>query len=264
LKSIPKIKNAIIITNPPYLTNFSAKRKKIYEKVAKYFESTDYVDLYLLALEKMLEAQDFVVAIVPETFLTSNFRHFGRLSSVSILEENCFHDTENPVCVACFDKKYKTYDKIKIYKNGSYLEYLGNLEKKRLKPQKNIKLSFNIVDGNIALRAVDGTNPQKRIAFIPVEKLDYDTKGIKYSSRLITIIKVYFEDEKVVNEYIKLCNEILEDYRIQTHDILMSPFKGNAKNGIRRRRLDYATARAIMEKAFLKIKGNQNGQLKFI
>jgi len=30
LLSIPKIKNSIIITNPPYLTNYSAKRKNIY------------------------------------------------------------------------------------------------------------------------------------------------------------------------------------------------------------------------------------------
>ena len=52
LVNIPRIDGSIIITNPPYLTNYSAKRKKIFERVSRYFASTSYDDLYQVALEK--------------------------------------------------------------------------------------------------------------------------------------------------------------------------------------------------------------------
>lgn len=67
---------------------------------------------------------------------------------------------------------------------------------------------------------------------------------------MITVIDV----PKVtnVNEFIEICNEILLEYRKQVSDILLSPFKGNKKNGPRRRRLDYKTARAIIEEAYTK------------
>ena len=65
LISIPHIDNSIIITNPPYLSNYSASRKKIDDKVEKYFSSSSYDDVYLIALDKMTDAQDYVVAIIP-------------------------------------------------------------------------------------------------------------------------------------------------------------------------------------------------------
>ena len=52
-----------------------------------------------------------------------------------------------------------------------------------------------------------------------------------------------------MNLLAKQCNMILAEYRLDTSDINLSPFKGNAKDGTRRRRLDYKTARAIIEQA---------------
>jgi len=69
LLNIPKIENSIIITNPPYLTNYSAQRKKIYENVKQYFDVCKYDDLYQLAIEKCLENNDFGIMIIPETRL---------------------------------------------------------------------------------------------------------------------------------------------------------------------------------------------------
>ncbi len=56
---------------------------------------------------------------------------------------------------------------------------------------------------------------------------------------------------------IRLSNERLSEFRKNTDDILLSPFKGNKKNGERRRRLDYKTARAIIEDAYLSIGSNE-------
>ena len=49
---------------------------KLTREMNKYFK--EHTDLYQLAIDRMLEAQDFVVAIVPETYINSKFfnKHF--------------------------------------------------------------------------------------------------------------------------------------------------------------------------------------------
>lgn len=250
LKSIPHIEEAIIITNPPYIAKYSASRKKVENNVKMYFENSKYDDIYLIALDKMLDAQDNVVAIIPETFINSNFQSKNRLVSITILEENPFDDTDTPVCVVCFDKTTKKYSEIKIFKNDDYLGTLEYFESLRLTPKNDIKIKFNSPAGWLALRAVDTTNPNEKIKFDFKNNIEYDwEKGIKVSSRLLTLIDVVVPD---VNreEFIIECNRILNNIRIQTSDVILSPFKGNMKNGKRRRRLDYKTARSIIEKAY--------------
>jgi hypothetical protein len=256
LKNIKQIKKSIIITNPPYLTNYSAKRKGIYENISHYFESCNYDDVYQLAIEKCMENNDYGVMIIPETFINSSFpKH--RIESITIIEGLMFNDTENPICVICFDKRNKIYDEIKIYKNENYIGTLGKLERMRKIPRKNIDIKFNSLKGQIALRAVDTTKVDKPIQFMRPEEIDYDLSTIKVSSRLITLIELVIE-EKFLNQIIEYSNNILFDFRKETNDILLSPFKGNKKNGERRRRLDYQTARSILEEAYEKTHPNSS------
>lgn len=264
LINIPHIDNAIIITNPPYLSNYSASRKKIISKVEKYFKSSEYDDLYLIALSKMLEAQDYVVAIIPETFINSSFKQKNRLFSITILEENPFEDTDTPVCVVCFDNKIKDISEVLVYKNEDLVSTLGSLESFRLIPNKKLKIAFNIIDAWLGLRAVDTTDPKNMIKFDFKENFDYDWgKGIKTSSRLLSVIDISIP-ENDRQKFIDLCNNMLFELRLKTKDIILSPFKGNMKNGIRRRRLDFNTARAIMEQAYYCLYGGEllNEQLR--
>jgi len=247
LISIPKINNSITITNPPYLSNYSAKRKGIYENVKKYFDSCNYDDVYQLAIEKCL-VNDFGIMIIPETFINSSFPK-NRLASITIIEEQLFDDTETPICVICFDKKDKHYDNIKIYKNEILLGNLGTYERMRKSPRKILNIKFNSSKGQIALRAVDTTSHKKPIAFMKPEEIDYDLSTIKTSSRLITLIELDTSAD-LTDKIIEQSNKILFEFRKNTKDILLSPFKGNKKNGERRRRLDYLTARAILEDAY--------------
>lgn len=244
---IPHAEDSIIVTNPPYLSNYSAKRRHILGPAKKYFDISGYGDLYLLALSNMLKAQDLVVAIVPETFINSPFPK-DRLSSINILEENPFTETETPVCVVCFNGVSKSSREIKVYKNNHFKSSLGDLEARRLHSEHNLKIKFNSINGKIGLRAVDTTDPGRRISFMRKDELPYDLSGIKVSSRIITLIDMDVAEDNLT-EFIGACNRILEKYRKDTDDILLSPFKGNMKNGKRRRRLDYETARAIMEMA---------------
>lgn len=256
LKKIPHIDNAIIITNPPYLTKYSASRKHI-KISSKYFKN--HTDLYQLAIDKMLKAQDFAVAIIPETYINSKFfnKHLSRINSITILTENPFSDTENPVCVVCFDNVEKIPPEIKVYADDEYLNDYSYFKELKLTPKRNYSIRFNVKSGKLALRAVDLTTDDKKIRFYSKEELNYDLSRISNSSRLITLIDLDCADINI-KELVKECNRLLEDYRNKTKDITLSPFKGNTKDGKRRRRLDYKTARCIIEKALCNLRGDEN------
>lgn len=253
LKAIPHVEDAIIITNPPYLTKYSASRKKISIDNA-YFN--DHTDLYQLAIDKILEAQDCAVAIVPETYINSKYfdKNLGRVFSVTILTENPFDDTENPVCVVCFDNVPKSTQEIKVYVDEEFVNNYSYFQGLRLRPNRGYKIRFNVPSGKIALRAVDLTGDDQKIKFYEVQDLNYDLSKVGFSSRLVTIIDLDCDNIEI-KELVAECNRLLEEYRIKTKDVILSPFKGNAKDGTRRRRLDYKTARCIIEIAISNLKG---------
>lgn len=250
LLSIPHIDNAIIITNPPYIAKQSASRKKI--DLSKYFNLTTYDDVYLIALDKMLEAQHNVVAIIPESFLNSSYKQKNLISSITVLEENPFEDTENPVCVVCFDHVPKSLDKVMIYKNNQLINSLEGINKIRIEPDNKVKIIFNTLKGWLGLRAVDSTDDKTFINFDFKGNFKYDWENnIKVSSRHFSLIDLDVPESKR-KDFIDECNKIIKQLRVESCDILLTPFKGNTKKGIRRRRLDFRLARAIMEQAYYK------------
>ena len=259
LISIPHIDDkTIIITNPPYLSNYSASRKGIMSEVKKYFDKTIYDDLYLLSLENMLKSQEYVVAIIPETFINSNFKEKNYLHSITILEENPFDDTDTPVVVACFDGVLKSLSNVFVYKNETKIIDMASIEEMRLIPQNNVEMAFNDINGWLAVRCVDTTNPNDMLKFDFKDDIDYDwDKGIKVSSRLLTLISLDVPLDKR-QEFIVECNNILNKLRDDTNDIIFSPFKGNMRNGRRRRRLDFKTCRAIIEIAYTNLFNTDN------
>ena len=262
LVKIPHEENAVIVTNPPYISNYSAARKKIGTDLKKYFDSTDYDDVYLLALDKMLEAQKNVVAIIPETFINSPYRQKHLLKSITILEDNPFLDTDTPVVVVCFDSIEKPYSEIQIYKDSEFICTLDDVERCRMVPDNSVKLKFNDPDGWLGVRCVDTTDPNNMLHFDFKENIDYNwEKGIKVSSRLLTLISMDVPEKKR-QAFIDECNSILDEVRTRSHDIILSPFKGNMKNGVRRRRLDFMTCRAIIERAYHKVVDAKKAKLK--
>lgn len=247
LKSIPTIKDAIIITNPPYLAKQSASRKNIC--LNEYFKDSPYDDIYLVALSKMIEAQKHIVAIIPESFINSSFKDKNLLSSVTILEENPFNDTEVPVCVACFDGIYKDFSEIKIYKNDKFVDFLENIINLRIEPENSLKVTFNDTEGWLGIRAIDSTDDINNIKFDYKENIKYDWRNkIKNTSRHFTLVSIDISDDSRP-KFLEKCNLLLNEIRIKSSDILLTPFMGNTKSGKRRRRLDFRLARAIIEKA---------------
>ena len=234
---------SLICTNPPYLAKHSAKRKGVWNNVSQYYER--FYDLYEVAIYRSMENATAGVFIVPETFLHSDFSK-RTLRLVSVILDNPFTDTENPVCVACFDKTALHKDMGKIYIGDMFSCHLSNINREKYKTKRNKNVIFNDARGNIALKAVDGVEPQDKIRFASANDFYYSADKIKTSSRLLTYIKINGLEEDHSGDFLNLANKNLDTLRRKTSDLILSPFKGNNKSGERRRRLDYALARYII------------------
>lgn len=249
LLNIPTMNSFFIITNPPYLTKYSATRKRVFAETAKYFDLYEWIDLYQIALDRCLESYRRVVAIIPETFINSTYPK-SHVELICVLESNPFHDTETPVCVVCMDKNRLDGEQHgNVYIDDRLCTTLGELSLIRNSQAPKIPIRFNDAMGKVALKAVDGGDPSDRIKFMRSDEFNYSADKIKVSSRLMTYIDVPSLNEKDLNDLIDAANFELENVRKKSSDLVLSPFKGNNKAGCRRRRLDYAMARKILGNA---------------
>jgi hypothetical protein len=228
LTNFPKDYN-ICITNPPYLAQNSAKRRGL------FYPKTDYDDLYKFAIDKCLQDCENVGAIIPASFLNSKlFR--DRLSHYILLNTKMFSDTEHPVCLALFKKKSND---VEVYEDKNFLGFLSEFEKKLPNNNKNVQMKFNDKYGKLGLIAIDNTK-EPSIRFCKGEEINPDKVG--NSSRSITRISI----DCNVDKLIKNLNEMLTEFRNETYDIFLTPFKGLRQDFKYRRRLDYALARSII------------------
>ena len=249
LVNIPNPGGSMIVTNPPYLANHSASRKGVSQMVATYFDGSDYDNLYKIALERCLAVSDFVVAVIPETFLLSSFDK-SRLQVVSVIEGDLFSDTEAPAAVACFGPATENVDAQVFIGEKKIGTLSGILDLRRGRSRSGIRIVFNDPAGRIGLRAVDAQDVRRRIEFI-VGDFEYKRSKIKESSRLMTYLEIPELSDAEIVEVVRRANVLLADLREKSFDVVLAPFKGNDKSGNRRRRLDYALARQIINDACL-------------
>ena len=246
LIEIPNPKRAVILTNPPYLANHSAKRKGLSSLVDKYFELSTQKNLYMIALEKALACADYVVAIIPETVLLSSFPK-QRMELAVVIQDSLFGDTEAPALVACFTKD--SCADARIFTGNQSIGALSEILALRDSSAPKQKIVFNEPTGRIGLRAVDGSDGQSPIAFVAAADFSYPKDSVVVSSRLMTYVEIPNLSDDQISSLIPNANEVLSEIRKASGDLVLAPFKGNDKNGKRRRRLDYTLARRILNQA---------------
>jgi hypothetical protein len=246
LLEIPNPKRAVILTNPPYLANHSAKRKGVSSLVSKYFERSTQKNLYMIALENALTSANYVVAIIPETFLLSTFpKH--RLELAVVIQDSLFGDTDAPALVACFTKD--DCADAHIFTGNQSIGTLREILALRESTAPKQTIVFNDPKGRIGLRAVDGSDGKSPIAFVAAKDFSYPSKSVAVSSRLMTYLELPELSDSEVSKLIAKANAMLSEIREASGDLVLAPFKGNDRNGKRRRRLDYALARKILNLA---------------
>lgn len=245
------VKSDVVVTNPPYLAKNSAKRMKM------NINFHDYQDLYELSLSKILANTQYVAAIIPESFLTRKlFR--DRLYGFISITTSLFDDTDFPVSLALWtpqsNKDYYIY--IGNTYIGKYHEIINNIELLKVVSSNNIKIQYNDPHGILGLKAVDNTKTQS-ITFIPGDQIDPTT--IKNTSRAITRISIMDDNgnniitEDNIEEFINILNKLLSTYREQSHDLLLTSFKGLRADGRYRRRLDWKTTTKLINYSLTKL-----------
>ena len=230
----------VAITNPPYLSKNSATRRGL------AFPKTKYDDLYKLCLEVMLKHTPYVAAIIPETFLTAGLFH-ERIHSVISLTCKMFSDTDCPVCLALFVPENEAPDSFNIYRMNELLGTFKELSSGDIKDSLGIAWKFNDPNGEIGIWCIDNTKCNS-IVFGEGGKIK--SSLIKNTSRSLTRVGG-LPDAVDKEKFINKCNEILNKYRLETKDVFMASFKGLRVDGLYRRRLDFATARRIMNHALI-------------
>lgn len=218
----------VCITNPPWLAKNSAKRRGL------DFPVTVHDDLYKYSIEKCLAYCPHVAALIPATFLQSA-TFTDRLETVIFLhDQSMFLDTDNPVCLALFGPQSSG---VRIYNDNLFIGDLCELKSLIPKPRQKIALTFNHPEGELGFVAFDNTR-EASIHFCKGSDLDHYPVG--NTSRMITRIKA---DIPVGDSLIKELNDKIGEFRIESKDVFLTPFKGLRKDGVYRRRMDYNLAR---------------------
>jgi len=236
----------VCITNPPYLARNSATR------LGLSFPTTSYDDLYKAALEQMLSHTDYIAAIIPESFVTAqNPELKQRLWAIVSLNCTMFDDTSNPVCLALFTPTPPKDTMVWAFSDHTPTATLRQLEATHTRyttQAPTLDLAFNDPTGQIGLYACDDTH-KASIRFVIGSAIDPTI--IKQSSRSITRIKMTSEVDFA--RLVEVANRLLNQWRIDTHDHFLTPFKGLRSDFKYRRRLDYKNARALINLAYLEM-----------
>ena len=247
LKGIPTHPDDLCVTNPPYLAKTTATRFKRIGTYQYFDLFPEFDDLYLMGLEQCLKSFPYGIALIPETYLLHP-KKSKRIISATVLEDNPFDDTDFPIVIITWGPDEQTdYD---IYKNDTLLGTYNSLIAK-VPASTNIDkdlIKFNVISGNLGIVCIDKGDNIGGIKFTTPDKI---TGAIKVSSRTST--KVMVPSTVDIDKLIVACNAILSKYRAETYDVFIAPFKGNDQNGSRRRRLDFTTARIIIEQGLTTI-----------
>lgn len=193
--------------------------------------------------------------LIPESFITSRYDK-SRCDIILSLKGGLFEDTDCPVCLALFSPNGREGGPL-IYSNDGML--LGSLDDIRFESDKLIgnashSIRMNDPDGDCSLIAIDSTTGRS-IHFDKKEAVRRE--NIKVSSRALTRCS-RIDGKPITDDVINEANRILEKWRDDTSDVLMTSFKGVRKDGRYRRRLAFAEAKGILSAAIDKVENDMS------
>lgn len=221
----------VCVTNPPWLVNFSAKKAGI------EFPSNPYDNLYKLSIHKCLDHCKYVAAILPLSYIKANIFQ-DRLTDIVTINKELFNDTMNPACLALFVPQQTRH--VRLWDDNEFVGTLDELKSKapRMNNQRRF-IHFNKSDGNVGLITTDSTK-NERIRFYTPDVIKNKYR-VRRSSRYATVIKV---DAGTPN--IKKLNRMLNQYREDTQDMLLLPYRCLREDGKYRRQIGWNLAKAFI------------------
>lgn len=243
---------SLVVTNPPFLAKNSITRRNLDINLGQFNDS------YELCLQACLDNCNYVAAIIPESFLVTQLFKDRLEVVISLAQRHIFKDTEHPVCLALFGKVEN--NNYLIYKNENLiadkLSLSQNIDDFFQMSHSNYNVKYNHPNGNVGLIAIDATDCTKQISFINGDNIL--SADVNANSRLRTRFHITGKNGKdlsleKVNKIISLLNKNLVKYRKLSSDIELTAFKGMRDDGSYRRRLDFTTARKLVELTLSKV-----------
>jgi hypothetical protein len=229
----------VTITNPPYLSYHFAKRKGLAVD-KEYFRG--YASLYLTAISEALTNSEWVACIIPESFATCGLFTERLRHLISLPDDDMFDDTDMPTCLALWGPRASR--DFKVWRCSEYLGKASELFHPLEVTPCASRIKFNKLNGQIGLKAIDGTKNASITFGKP--KLCPDEK-VKVSGRLLS--RIHVENVKDATLVCVVANDLLNKWRVRTADFALTAFKGTREDGMFRRRLDFANARALLSQA---------------
>lgn len=222
----------IVITNPPWLAKNSAKRQGL------PFPDTTHNDLYKLCLDRCLDAVPYVAALVPASFIHSNYDCRRRLLSYTLIHSPMFFDTAHPTALVCFGES--TYEQPSIFYDDERINSLDSLRSFMPAQRVDREVKFNEPHGSIGLKAFDGVNEWDTIKFC--RGMNILSDRVNSSSRCYTRMDMKMSDSEKQDKdafIITRANSALREYRELSRSALLTPFKSLNSAGVYRRRITY-------------------------
>jgi len=239
----------VTVTNPPWLARNSATRSGISFPGDGADAGDQHDDLYKYCLEACLAHCDYAALLMPASYLQTNLR-FDRLHTYILLHEMHFNDTENPTCLALFTPHGAR--NINLYHDNTRIGDLAALAKHLPVAKTDRRARFNDPDGALGFVSFDNTRAPS-IHFCRAGELSDYT--VKHSSRFITRISGKFGNAREVDRLIARLNHAICDFRANTRDAFLTPFKGIRRDGAYRRRMKFKMARNFINAAVEPVNG---------
>lgn len=228
----------ICITNPPYLSKISAGTSGI------PFPQSQFNDLYLHSLDLCLKNCEYVLAIVPCSFIKNNELK-SRLSIVIEITDLLFNDTQVPICIALFN--YLSTNDYSVYCDEQFIGRYNDI-KQGFPPHRNYLWDWNFSDKNgaIGFSSIDNVYSANI----------YFTKGADVAGRVLTSSNGAYKrisaphslnSVSALDKFIDRLNNNLKYYREATDDIYLTPYYTLRKDGKYKRRLTNTEARMLLD-----------------
>jgi len=224
----------VCITNPPYLAKTVVSRRKLPVQLV-------HEDMYLDALQLMLDNCEYVAAIIPSTFWNQNLFK-DRLYAWDKFDMKLFSDTDAPAGVAYFVPH--TMKKTRTFVNGKEIHLSAN----NTPIKSNFPVLFNPKDLSPYLVVGIDTISQndihiRRLNVNDIEGLVNDKFECKSTNRSIFPISC----KHLKEEDLPQINEMISKWREDTSDFFLTSYKSCMKSGKYRKRISFTEVRWILE-----------------
>jgi len=227
----------VCITNPPYLAKTVVSRKKLPVQLI-------HEDMYLDALQLMLDNCEYVAAIIPSTFWNQKLFK-DRLYAWDKFDMQLFSDTDAPAGVAYFVPH--TVDKTRTFVNGK--EIFLTSDNTPIKTDFPVRFNPKGL-APILVNGID-TNKENNIHLRMMQDCDIpalvDAKGeCKSTNRNHFPI----ETTEVKEGDLDAINEMIEQWRTETQDFFLTSFKSPMTSGKYRKRISFLEVRWFLSKYY--------------